>query len=100
MRLRNLQVLSAVLYVAEQGCMWPNRAVNGAFSRNVLGAGARLIRMNRWPKNGVVLYKKRTEIERLFRRLKGFRRTSSRFEKPGVLFLGFPNFALIIEALR
>ena len=46
------------------------------------------------------LYKKRNEIERLFRRLKGFRRIFSRFEKLDVLFLGFLNFALIIEALR
>jgi hypothetical protein len=39
----------------------------------------------------------------LFRRLKGFRRIFSRFEKLDVLFLGFLgflNFALIIEALR
>ena len=42
------------------------------------------------------LYKKRNEIERL----KGFRRIFSRFEKLDVLFLGFLNFALIIEALR
>jgi hypothetical protein len=40
------------------------------------------------------------EIEPLFRRLKGFRRIFSRFEKLDVLFLGFLNFALIIEALR
>jgi transposase len=46
------------------------------------------------------LYKKRNEIERLFRRLKGFRRIFSRFEKLDVLFLGFLTFALIIEALR
>ena len=46
------------------------------------------------------LYKKRNEIERLFRRLKGFRRIFSRFEKLDVLFLGFLNFALIVEALR
>jgi transposase len=46
------------------------------------------------------LYKKRNEIERLFQRLKGFRRIFSRFEKLDVLFLGFLNFALIIEALR
>ena len=46
------------------------------------------------------LYKKRNEIERLFRRLKGFRRIFCRFEKRDVLFLGFLNFALIIEALR
>src|SRR5674476_66210 len=46
------------------------------------------------------LYKKRNEIERLFRRLKGFRRIFSRFETLDVLFIGFLNFALIVEALR
>jgi transposase len=46
------------------------------------------------------LYKKRNEIERLFRRLKGFRRIFSRFEKLDVLFLAFINFALIVEALK
>ena len=46
------------------------------------------------------MYRKRNEIERLFRRLKGFRRIFSRFEKLDVLFLGFLTFALIIEALR
>jgi transposase len=46
------------------------------------------------------IYKKRNEIERLFRRLKGFRRIFSRFEKLDALFLGFLSFALIVEALR
>jgi transposase len=46
------------------------------------------------------LYKKRNEIERLFRRLKGFRRIFSRFEKLDVLFRAFLNFTLIVEALR
>jgi len=46
------------------------------------------------------LYKKRNEIERLFRRLKGFRRIFSRFEKLDRLFLGFIYFAFIVEALR
>jgi transposase len=46
------------------------------------------------------LYRKRNEIERLFRRLKGFRRIFSRFEKLDVIFLAFLQFALIIEALR
>jgi len=46
------------------------------------------------------LYKKRNEIERLFRRLKGFRRIFSRFEKLDVLFLAFLCSALIVEALR
>lgn len=46
------------------------------------------------------LYRKRNEIERLFRRLKGYRRIFSRFEKLDCLFLGFLSFALIVEALR
>ncbi|GAB3093067.1 hypothetical protein GCM10027217_04780 [Pseudomaricurvus hydrocarbonicus] len=32
------------------------------------------------------IYKKRNEVERLFRRLKGFRRIFSRFEKLDVVF--------------
>jgi transposase len=46
------------------------------------------------------MYKRRNEIERLFRRLKGFRRIFSRFEKLDVMFLGFINFALIVDVLR
>ena len=46
------------------------------------------------------LYKKRNEIERLFRRLQGYRRIFSRFEKLDALFLGFLSFAFIVEALR
>ncbi len=45
-------------------------------------------------------YKRRNEIERLFRRLKGFRRIFSRFEKLDALYLGFILFALIVDALR
>ena len=45
-------------------------------------------------------YKRRNEIERLFRRLKGFRRVFSRFDKLDALFLGFILFALIVDALR
>src|SRR6202789_1014866 len=46
------------------------------------------------------LYKKRNQVERLFRRLKGFRRIFSRFEKLDVVFLAFIYFAFIVEALR
>ncbi len=46
------------------------------------------------------LYKRRNEIERLFRRLKGFRRIFSRFEKLDRMFVGFIHFALIVEGLR
>jgi transposase len=47
-----------------------------------------------------VLDKRRNQIERLFRRLKGFRRLFSRFDKLDVMFLAFINFGLIVEGLR
>lgn len=46
------------------------------------------------------LYKRRNEVERLFRRLKAFRRIFSRFEKLDVMLMGFLYFALIVEGLR
>ena len=56
-------------------------------------------RINPWEYNKE-LYKRRNEVERLFRRLKGFRRIFSRFDKLDVLFLGFILVALIFDALR
>ena len=47
-----------------------------------------------------VVYRRRNQVERLFRRLKGFRRLFSRFDKLDMMFLGFLHFALIAEALR
>lgn len=55
-------------------------------------------RLNPWPYNKQI-YKRRNEIERLFRRLKGFRRIFSRFEKLDVMFKAFINFVLIIDAI-
>jgi transposase len=46
------------------------------------------------------LYRKRNELERLFRRLKGYRRIFSRFEKLDCVFLACLCFALIVEAFR
>jgi transposase len=46
------------------------------------------------------MYKRRNEIERLFRRLKGYRRIFSRFEKLDLMFLGFISFALVADGLR
>jgi hypothetical protein len=40
------------------------------------------------------------KVERLFRRLKGYRRIFSRFEKLDVMFIGFINFALVSDGLR
>jgi len=45
------------------------------------------------------MYKKRNEVERLFRRLKGFRRIFSRFDKLDVVFMFFIQFALIVDTL-
>jgi transposase len=46
------------------------------------------------------MYRKRNEDERLFRRLKDFRRVFSHFDKLDVMFTGFIHFALIVEALH
>jgi transposase len=56
-------------------------------------------RLDPWPYDRA-MYRRRNEIERLFRLLKGFRRIFSRFDKLDVVFLAFLNFALIVEALR
>jgi transposase len=46
------------------------------------------------------LYKRRNEVERLFRRIKAYRRIFTRYDKLDVVFLAFVFFALIVEALR
>ena len=45
------------------------------------------------------LYKRRNEIERLFRRLKAYRRIFTRYDKLDVVFLAFVFFAFIVETL-
>jgi transposase len=45
------------------------------------------------------MYKRRNEVERLFRRLKGFQRIFSRFDKLGALFIGFISFSLVADGL-
>ena len=56
-------------------------------------------RLNPWEYNRE-LYKRRNEVERLFRRLKGYRRVFSRFEKLDAIFLGFVVFVLVVDSLR
>jgi transposase len=56
-------------------------------------------RLNPWTYDRKV-YARRNEIERLFRRLKGFRRIFSRFDKLDILFIGFIHFALIVDCLN
>ncbi len=46
-----------------------------------------------------ILYKRRNEVERFFRRIKRFRRVFTRYEKLDILFAGFIFFTMIIDAL-
>lgn len=46
------------------------------------------------------LYKKRNEVERLFRRIKAYRRIFTRYDKLDIMYLGFLLLALITEILR
>ena len=51
-------------------------------------------RLNPWEYDRE-LYKKRNEVERLFRRLEAFRRIFSRFEKLDLMFTAFIHIALV-----
>ena len=46
------------------------------------------------------LYKNATKLRDSSRRLKGFRRIATRYDKLDVIFLAFIVFALIVEALN
>ena len=58
--------------------------------------GKRLIKWD----NDRTIYKRQKEVERLFRRLKGYRRIFSRFEKLDVMYRAFLNFALIVDMIK
>ena len=45
------------------------------------------------------LYKQRNKIERLFRRIKRFRRVFTRYDKLDLMFINFIFFALIFNLL-
>ena len=47
-----------------------------------------------------VLYRRRNEVERFFRRLKRFRRIATRYDKLDCVFLAFIHLALIYDALQ
>jgi len=46
------------------------------------------------------LYRKRNEIERLFRLVQGFRRVFCRFDKLDIMYSGFFQLALIFIAIK
>lgn len=56
-------------------------------------------RLKPWRLNKT-LYKRRNEVERLFRRLKGFRRIATRYDKLDVTFSAYIRLALIFIALN
>ena len=56
-------------------------------------------RLNPWEYDKE-LYKRRNEVERLFRRLKSFRRIFTRYDKLDVMFIAFIHFALMAIGLR
>ena len=56
-------------------------------------------RLIKWDSDRTI-YKRRKEVERLFRRLKGYRRIFSRFEKLDVMYRAFLNFALIVDMIK
>jgi transposase len=47
-----------------------------------------------------VLYKRRNEVERLFRRVEQHRRIFTRYDKLDVIFMGFLLLAFAIEFLK
>jgi transposase len=57
------------------------------------------LRLRPWKLNKR-LYRERNHVERLFRRLKGFRRIFTRYDKLDALFRAFVTVALIWLALR
>jgi len=56
-------------------------------------------RLNPWDYDKE-LYKKRNEIERLFRLIQGFRRVFCRFEKLDIMYCGFIMLALIYITIK
>jgi len=56
-------------------------------------------RRDPWPYDRDI-YKRRNEAERLFRRLKGYRRVYTRYDKLDTIFLAFITLALIHDGLK
>jgi transposase len=84
-RIANLDVINAVLYVAENGSKWRSLAERFGNWHTID------TRLRGWAEAGV--------LERLLRRLTGFRRTFSRFEKRDIMLTAFIHFALIVDML-
>ena len=80
-----------------------DRAYEGGETRQLVlnlamtpGVAPKANRLVKWDYDRTI-YKCRNKVERLFQRLKGYRRIFSRFEKLEVMFRAFLNFALIVD---
>jgi len=100
------RLLNTLTSPGSQVCLLMDRAYEGEETRQLaLDLGFTPVvppkqnRISPWEYDKA-MYRRRNEIERLFRRLKGFRRIFSRFDKLDVMFVSFIHFALIVEALR
>jgi len=56
-------------------------------------------RLNPW-KYDKDLYKRRNEVERLFRLIQGFRRVFCRFDKLDIMYIGFIMLALVYVSIK
>ena len=56
-------------------------------------------RVNPW-EHDTVLYRRRNEIERLFRLIQGFRRIFCRYEKLDAMYIGFIQLALVYVSIK
>jgi len=90
----------------EGSALLMDKAYEGAETRTLaIGLGYNPVvppksnRINPWEYDRE-LYKRRNEVERLFRRLKGFRRVFTRYDKLDKIFLGFISSVLVVDAIR
>lgn len=74
----------ALAYMASNGCKW--RALPAHFGP--------------WHTVYKPRYRQRNEVERLFRRIKAYRRVFTRYDKLDLIFAAFVSIALICEQLR
>lgn len=56
-------------------------------------------RLEPW-KYDEVAYKQRNQVERLFRRIKRFRRVFTRYDKTDIMYTAFITFALVFDLLN
>ena len=93
------------LRIGPSTCSWiaPTRATKRASWHWTLGfipvVPPKKTRIEPWEYD-LAMYKRRNEVERLFRRIKAYRRIFTRYDKLDVVYATFVSMALICEHLR